>query len=62
MTKYAAAAAAAAKSLQSCPTLCDPIDGSPPVSAVQVQRKAKVFGGVITASHLDLAAKYEYFS
>ena len=26
-----AAAAAAAKSLQSCPTLCDPIDGSPPV-------------------------------
>ena len=27
---YVAAAAAAAKSLQSCPTLCDPIDGSPP--------------------------------
>ena len=26
----AAAAAAAAKSLQSCPTLCDPVDGSPP--------------------------------
>ena len=25
----AAAAAAAAKSLQSCPTLCNPIDGSP---------------------------------
>ena len=25
-----AAAAAAAKSLQSCPTLCDPVDGSPP--------------------------------
>ena len=24
------AAAAAAKSCQSCPTLCDPIDGSPP--------------------------------
>ena len=24
------AAAAAAKSLQSCPTLCNPIDGSPP--------------------------------
>ena len=24
------AAAATAKSLQSCPTLCDPIDGSPP--------------------------------
>ena len=29
----AAAAAAAAKSLQSCLTLCDPIDGSPPGSA-----------------------------
>ena len=30
----AAAAAAAAKSLQSCPTLCDPIDGSPTGSPV----------------------------
>ena len=29
-----AAAAAAAKSLQSCPTLCNPIDGSPPGSSV----------------------------
>ena len=29
-----AAAAAAAKSLQSCPTLCDPIDSSPPGSAI----------------------------
>ena len=29
-----AAAAAAAKSLQSCRTLCDPIDGSPPGSPV----------------------------
>ena len=29
-----AAAAAAAKSLQSCPTLCNPIDGSPPGSPV----------------------------
>ena len=27
-------AAAAAKSLQSCPTLCDPIDGSPLGSAI----------------------------
>ena len=27
---YVYATAAAAKSLQSCPTLCDPIDGSPP--------------------------------
>ena len=30
--KYIHAAAAAAKSLQSCSTLCDPIDGSPPGS------------------------------
>ena len=29
-----AKAAAAAKLLQLCPTLCDPIDGSPPGSAV----------------------------
>ena len=27
---YPASAVAAAKSLQSCPTLCDPTDGSPP--------------------------------
>ena len=32
--RYKHAAAAAAKSLQSCPTLCNPIDGSPPGSAV----------------------------
>jgi len=31
-TQTVLAAAAAAKSLQSCPTLCDPIDGSPPGS------------------------------
>ena len=28
-------AAAAAKSLQSCPTLCNPIDGSPPGSPIR---------------------------
>ena len=32
--KTAAAAAAAAKSLQSCLTLCDPIDSSPPGSPI----------------------------
>ena len=31
---FKAAAAAAAKSLQSCPALCDPIDGSPPGSPI----------------------------
>ena len=32
--QYTNSGCAAAKSLQSCPTLCDPIDGSPPDSAV----------------------------
>ena len=31
---YKNTAAATAKSLQSCPTLCDPIDGSPPGSSI----------------------------
>ena len=34
-------AAAAAKSLQSCPTVCDPIDGSPPGSPVPGILQAK---------------------
>ena len=34
--------AAAAKSLQSCPTLCDPIDGSPPGSSVHGILQARV--------------------
>ena len=33
--------AAAAKSLQSCPTLCDPVDGSPPGSPVPGILKAR---------------------
>ena len=40
-------AAAAAKSLQSCPTLCDPIDGSPPGSPVP---------GILQARTLEWAA------
>ena len=36
------AAAAAAKSLQSSPTLCDPIDGSPPGSSVHGIFQARV--------------------
>ena len=34
MTAVEIVTAAAAKSLQLCPTLCDPIEGSPPDSAV----------------------------
>ena len=33
-TELTSASAAAAESLQSCPTLCDPRDGSPPGSPV----------------------------
>ena len=35
-------AAAAAKSLQSCPTLCDPIDGPPPGSPVPRILQARI--------------------
>ena len=41
------AAAAAAKSFQSCPILCDPIDGSPPGSPVP---------GILQARTLEWAA------
>ena len=41
------AAAAAAKSLQFCPTLCDPIDGSPPGSP---------FPGILQARTLEWVA------
>ena len=37
-----AAAAAAAKSLQSCPTLCNPRDGSPPGSPVPGILQARI--------------------
>ena len=36
------AAAAAAESLQSCPTLCDPIDGRPPGSTVPGILQARI--------------------
>ena len=41
---YIYAAAAAAKSLQSCPTLCNPTDGSPPGSPVPGILQAKNTG------------------
>ena len=34
--------AAAAKSLQSCPTLCDPVDGSPPGSPIPGILQARI--------------------
>ena len=45
----AAAAAAAAKSLQSCPTLCNPIDGSPPGSPVPGILRARTLEWVATS-------------
>ena len=42
-------AAAAAKSLQSCPTLCDPMDGSPPGSSIHGICPARVLEWVATA-------------
>ena len=44
LSSWFAAAAAAAKSLQSCLTLCDPIDGSPPGSPIP---------GILQARTLD---------
>ena len=48
-----------AKSLQSCLTLCDPIDGSPPGSAIPGILQARVlewgaiaFSGVVTSWYL----------
>ena len=40
-TVWTTSAAAAAKSRQSCPTLCDPIDGSPPGSSVPGMLQAR---------------------
>ena len=45
--RFFTTATAAAKSLQSCPTLCDPIDGSPPGSPVP---------GIVQARILDWVA------
>ena len=46
----AAAAAAAAKSLQSYPTLCDPVDGSPPGPAVPGILQARTLERVAISS------------
>ena len=40
---------AAAKSLQSCPTPCDPIKGSPPGSSIPGILQARVLAWVATA-------------
>ena len=50
VTFSGSAAAAAAKSLQSCPTLCDPIDGSPPGPAVPGILQARTLEWVAISS------------
>ena len=45
--------AAAAKSLQLCPTLCDPIDGSPPGSPVPGTLQARTLEWVALAHKLS---------
>ena len=47
--KYCNSAAAAAKSLQSCPTLHDPIDGSPPGS---IEREKTIYLLKNLATHI----------
>ena len=46
---YLSSSSAAAKSLQSCPTLCDPTDGSPPGSPIP---------GILQARTLEWVAIY----
>ena len=47
LLSFSGCAAAAAKSLQSCPILCDPMDGSPPGSPVP---------GILQATTLEWVA------
>ena len=55
-----AAAAATAKSLQSCPTLCDPIDGSPPGSPVPGILQAENWSGLPFPPPIDMLLYYKY--
>ena len=50
-------AAAAAKSLQSCPTVCDPIDGSPPGSAVPGILRQEHWSGLLFPSPMHESEK-----
>ena len=52
------AAAAAAKSLQMCPTLCNPMDSSPPGSSVHRILKARILEWVAIAFSNDQPRKH----
>ena len=57
-------AAAAAKSRQSCPTLCDPIDGSPPGSSFHGIFQARVleWGAIAFSADVSRKVKVKSFS
>ena len=56
----AAAATAAAKLLQSCPTLCNPIDGSPPGSPVPGILQARHWSGLPFPSPMHESEKWKW--
>ena len=53
-------AAAAAKSLQSCPTLCDPIDSNPPGSPVPGILQARTLEWVAIPSPMHESEKWKW--
>ena len=58
--QYYLAAATAAKLLQSCPALCDPIDGSPPGSPVPGILQAKTLDGLPFPSPMHESEKWKW--
>ena len=58
-TVHFMSAAAAAKSLQSCPTLCDPIDGSPPGSAIPGILQARTLEWVAISFSKEMSTRHE---
>ena len=57
---FTADAAAAAKSLQSCPTLCDPIDGSPPGSPSLGFSRQEHWSGLPFPSPMNKSEKWKW--
>ena len=54
------ATAATAKSLQSCPTLCDPIDGSPPGSPIPGILQARALEWVAISFSMHESEKWKW--
>ena len=58
-----ASAAAASKSLQSCPTLCNPMDGSPPGSSIHGILQARILEWVaVPSSHPPVISSLSFLS